>query len=45
MYLQANNYGVCLADETNDDRTLLHCLVGILDLEDSSLWRAEKLLA
>ena len=45
MYLESYEDGVCFADETDHDGTLLHGLTGIFDLEDSSLWRALGLLA
>lgn len=45
MYLESYEDGVCFADKTDYDGTLLHGLTGIFDLEDSSLWRASGLLA
>lgn len=45
MYLESYEDGVCFADESNNDGTLLHGLAGILDLENASLWRASSLLA
>lgn len=45
MYLESYKDGVCFADETDDNGTLLHSLTGIFDLKDSSLWRASGVLA
>lgn len=45
MYLESYEDGVCFADKTDNDGTLLHGLASIFDLENASLWRASSLLA
>lgn len=39
-YLEGGQNGVCLADNSNDYRTLLDGFLCILDLEDAALRRA-----
>lgn len=36
---------MCLADNTNDDGTLLDSFLCVLDLEDAALWRAVLLVS
>jgi hypothetical protein len=40
VYLDRCKHGMCLANYAHDNRTLLHCLRCILDLEDTPLGRA-----
>jgi len=39
-YLQSYKNSMCLANDTNDDASLLHSLRCIFDLEDTTLRRA-----
>ena len=36
-YLECGEYGVGFADDADDDRTLLHGFLCVLDLEDAAL--------
>lgn len=40
MYLQGGEDGMCLADNSNNDGSLLDGFLGVFDLEDATLWRA-----
>jgi hypothetical protein len=44
-YLYSYQNGVCLANQSDDNRALLHSLARIFDLKDSSLRRAADILA
>jgi hypothetical protein len=45
VYLDSAQDGMGLASNTDNNGTLLHCLGGIFDLEDSALGRAWRRLA
>ena len=36
-YLEANQHGMCLVNQTDDNGTLLHCLLCIFNLEYPAL--------
>jgi hypothetical protein len=42
VYLYGSQDGVCLADDADDDRSLLDGFLGIFDLEDTTLRRAGR---
>ena len=44
-YLYSYQNGVCLANQSDDNRALLHSLARIFDLKDPSLRRAPDILA
>ena len=42
IYLEGGENGVCFADYSNDYRTLLYGLLCVFNLEDATLWGAER---